>query len=658
MKARILLSMLTLLTLAACSDTGLFLAQPEEPASVQVSTIQPGIPLRAGDEVPVTITRDPIFTGDPETTDAVTVELLDHEGTVLAEQRFDSVDQAVTLPPIELPELPEGLYTLRTRYFDGDVVVTEDAVPFFLTEEEYRILGLTSYPASSSPGAEALLRVSLDVPPDADPFLVWHVNGEPALSGPLSESGPTVTITAPAGEGVFPVRVDLYPMLPDGVDLATVAAPASYSGELVVSDNPTLARTDLQPAASYFALYHFRGTRDDAGARAGWLPRRDFTAGAIGSPELVAPTDLFGYRLDGESALVTEGVVWPIHDGSLSPVSISFRVLAEALPERSRLLTLAPEGAELLALFLDDRGRLGLRVGESDAEAWSDLPMLEVGAAETVTVSIVPDGEATRVRFFADGRFISGAELDALPPLQGRRMVEATERWSMLEGTTTLGDESAGFVGVIDEFGVFFRDERNEPTTNTVLYLESMRARYGDRLVYAASFEDDRATGDLESEEEPQVGDGELRLAERSRVLFPPFRFEDEELVMSLELVVRGSGTIDLLESGNGDPLLTIDLTGPADVDVPRVVELLVVHEDGVLRIVERVVDAVAGDEPAADEESGADEPDELVLEVDDFEGVRVALGTEAQSTLRLQSILAYRDRPRVPSALFSPADE
>ena len=593
--------MLTLLFLWSCSESSLLLGEVDEPAQLELSTVPSGSILESGSDVNVRIQRDSVYTGDESTADVLVVELLDHLETLLAEQRFESVDQATSLPPVELPELAEGLYKLRLTYYDGEEIVAEETSYFFVAPGTYEIAGLSAYPASSYPEADGLLRVSLDIPAERDPFLVWRLNDQIIESGHLSQTGATIAVLAPASEGVFPVQVDLYPVWPEGLDPDEVEPATSYSAELFVSNAPSPARTDLLPEGSYFALYHLRGSLRDTGVRTSWFPSREFRAQTLGSPELAASSNIFGYRFDGASSLSVDGAVWPVFEGELSPVSVSFRLMPEELVRQVSLMRIELATTDLLTVRIDEGGRLGVTLPMLPDDVWTPLPVVAEGVAETVTVSIAPGAEQSTIGFFAGGQLFATETVGpiSIDQLDSPRLISGADRWAMIDGTTYLGALEDGFHGVIDEFGVFFRDEENQPTTNTSLFQQSMQAEYGNRLLYAASFEEEAEADAVLASERARIADGAVELPGGEQVVFPPFTFEEEELVVRLELELPVAAVLELREpleardAHTGSAGTQPHAAGPeayasielAPAEGEQTVELVLRHQDGVLTL-------------------------------------------------------------------------
>ena len=56
------------------------------------------------------------------------------------------------------------------------------------------------------------------------------------------------------------------------------------------------------------------------------------------------------------------------------------------------------------------------------------------------------------------------------------------------DGTTVIGGPN-GFSGVIDELGVYYRDDQGRPSADPAQYLRTAQRKYGRDLVLAYGFE-------------------------------------------------------------------------------------------------------------------------------------------------------------------------
>jgi hypothetical protein len=540
---RALFVIITLLAfLAACSESSLLLRGFDEQSEVRVSLQAPQSLVRAGDEIEISIVRETTYRADDGQADSVIIELLDYDDVILATQRYNSVEDASSLPAIPVPDLEPDLYRLVARYQNGDETISTTEVPLFLVRDTFRIRGLSSFPASSYPEADSLLSLSLDIPMGSDPFLVWYVNGERAAAGYLAETGTILAVAAPEIEGVFPVRVDLYPVWHADADPAELSAPVRFSSEIFVSQDPTVLPSDLGPDAQYFMLYHMRGTTRDSGRRSELFPQTDFDGERFGAVELSARDRFFGYAFDGRSGIAFPGYIWPVFDNEFSPMSISFRILPTAVGSQQTLLESEISGDGAIAVLISEDGRLGLQLGATGDPVWSELPVVLSDVIADLTISLIPDEDELIVHFYSDGLLISTARIPFIdrPPQSLAVSSQVDASWSMLRGETRLGANTDGYVGIIDEFGVFFMNEQGQPAADESIFLESVISRYGSSLIIAEDFVNPGWQRVVAAEGDVETGDAELILAGDASLTLPQFDLS------------RGPVQLDLRTSGDG----------------------------------------------------------------------------------------------------------
>lgn len=535
---RALIPVVVLLTfLAACSESSLLLGGLDDQTEVSVDLRAPGTLVAAGDEVAITIERNTTYRGDDGESDSVVIELLDYDDVVLATQRYNSVEDATTLPAVAIPDLEPDLYRLVARYFNGDEEVSLTELPLFLVRDAFRIRGVTSFPASSYPEADSLLSLSLDVPMGSDPYLVWYVNGEQAASGYLSNTGTTLAIAAPRLEGVFPVRVDLYPYWHSAAIADELTAPVRFTSEIFVSQDPSVLPSDLGPDEHYFMLYHMRGTTRESGRRNELFPQTDFDASRFGEVELAARDSFFGYEFDGRSGITVPGYLWPVYQEEFSPISVSFRLLPTALNGQQTLLESELEGLPPVGVIIGQDGRVGVRLSPQSEPLWSELPIVVPGAIADLTISLIPDAEEIVVHFYAGGLLVSSGRtvFSTAPPLSAAILSPRDDNWSMLRGETRLGASAGGYIGIVDEFGVFFMNERGDPAADDTLFLESIAERYGSSLILAEDFVTESWEDLIAADGPVESGDAELRLSGDATLSLPGFTVSRGPVRLELE---------------------------------------------------------------------------------------------------------------------------
>ena len=627
-----------LLFLYSCSDTSLFLGDYEEPPAVRVATVPSGTILMPGDDIPIRIERGAIA-GDETSPDTLVFELLDHDGVVLAEQTTESVDHAVELPSVELPDLPDGIYVVSSRYYDGDELVASDAVTFFICSAEIRISRVTAYPPSLYPGASGLLRVTTSAPPGFDPYLAWYVDGELMSAGFVSSGAAQLEVHSPDTQGIYPVRVELFPFWADDLDLLSLEPPVIYTTEIYVSDTPTLLRTDLTPEPRYLTLYHLSGDFRESGARAEWLPQEELVARPDGEVRLAVDDDIFGYLLDGNSGITIPGATIPSREGSLTPFSIALRIRPTELNGIQRLVSMITGDTERLSLLADPDGRIGVTLSGDGEILWSLVPVLSLDTTESVTVSLEPEEDGVNVTFFAGGQGISTQHYPLFDPdlLVAGDRITVPDEWDLLQGETRLGG-GGGFVGIVDEFGIYFRDDDNQPSAHSDVYASVMRARFGDRLIYAEGFETTDVPGELIVAGDVSVTRGQLVIEPGATVGFPDLRFRDEDLVVDAAMQVTGVGIVRFSRIDTGGEIARVPVT-EADARFARVI---LRFTQGGSRLV-----MTFGDEAT----------NIRLPEADNFVGLQLELiaPEDPATRLLLRDILAYSDRPRIPDTVLQP---
>lgn len=648
--------------LASCGDSAIFLSPSKEPAKVRVETITAGVMVAPGSEIPFQIARDPVFVGNPESADRLLVELLDAEGILLGEQSYESVDQAGELPPLVLPDLGEGLFVLRTSYLDGEELVEQEQIPFFITSSRFALLGLSSYPASFYPGSGGLLSLNVSMPVGSDPYLEWYLADSLIQAGRVSETGLELEVAAPARSGAYPVTVRLYPFPPvvsqEALPDLDVPAPLSYETQLVVSTEPVLLQSDLLPRRSYLVLHHFLGDLRDSGVRgelfgpvtgADGLPVAPASARAVGDPRLAFEADIFGYRLDGDDGFEMDGLILPVRNGALGPFSLTFRLRPDALPDRAWLLRVQMEDRQMLGLSVDGAGRILLQLG-ADTRISSPENMLAPGITSVLTVSLWAFAQETLVQLYVDGGVVyseviawSVASASLAAPL-----AESPEGWMALPGRGVLGGED-GFVGIIDEFGVYFRSESDEPSPDTEIFASAMQQMHGDKLVYAEGFEAATVPEEVTVDGTAEIRTGMLVLGSGSAVSFPAFGFSSEELYVTVILdALAGSTTRFYAEFGpgaGGDALRPAQLVGELIAETAdirsAVLQFSFTHSGPRLSISWPDGKRRELSLPSAAEFAG------LRLEVSGAE--------RSPAPVAIESVVAWRERPEIPASLLEP---
>ena len=561
MSRLIVLTVFTVL-LAACGESSLLTPELSEDERVDIQTVRDGALLAPDAAVSVSIAQSTPDGTAPEPLDYIDVVVTDVAGASVATNRItgellDSGD----IPPVVLPDLEPGRYLISlSAYRDGRVLATRERTLFVVSDPAaYAISGIAIYPPSLAPERRGVVQASVSSPAGARAWLRWRLEDEVIHEGYLSDGADQVTLQGPASSGAYSLSLDLFPL---GRPPAGYAGPAPVTQQtrLFVRTAGDSANRALGPRESYFALYHFDGSTEDSGVGGEVTGGRAIEAEPIGSAELRVSDRLFGYELDGDSGFEVSGLIVPFRGNALSPFSLNLRLRADELADEARILAMdASDSGFSLVLRVDEDGMPTLELGRGDAVAESSPrePLFAVGEPLDLSIAVIPGRQATRVRWYANGRYVSESRLALVFPAS-----EPAAEWNRRPGSTRLGG-SDGFVGIIDEFGVYFRDAAGEPAVYSDMYRDARRRELGSTLVYAEGFdsgalpENTSARGRVRSEQ------GVLILGEGARLTLPPLALDGDALVAEVESAnVAGDRPLTVRVAGEDGLMFSIDSTG------------------------------------------------------------------------------------------------
>lgn len=541
--------------LGSCSGEFSLLSTGLAEPQALIETIPNGRIVTPGATVPLAV-RIPVEMETAGTApDSMLVELRAADGTLIASTTLsEDVLLAEQIPPLALPRnLEDGLYTFVFKLYSGSSFVQEDSVTFFISQKTFSLGVIRSYLPSLYPGATGLLEAMLDdIPDSSDPFLVWKTGDKPFAYGPVSEGFSEVEWTAPETEGVYRVRLELYPVAPPDGKLYQFASPLSIDTSIVVTKKPPESANELSGGEQYAHLFHFRGDLRNEGAAAS-AETDPYTV--FGQPGFAKSADIFGYAFDGISGFSFPAPMFPVHDGALQPFTLELRLKALAqrtllssdvsgerrsgaeirpvlgkpvagfderpavsggaengsgsdrqearqpadsaasdrsgtrsdgqpeafAAERDILVSTAGEFAFRLLAASDGSPVLRLDSHSDAVRSALPLPVLAAGSpAVSLAVSVIPAGDALTVLWFVDGRSVRTDRFFGFDP----GPIPAG-------GTTWVGSDRHGtdFIGIVDELGLYTRDELGRPSPNTGLFRESRQRQYGRELVFAEGFD-------------------------------------------------------------------------------------------------------------------------------------------------------------------------
>lgn len=637
----------------SCSDGTYFLPDSARAEEVRLRTVDDGEFVISGDELSLEIEL-----GDESDFDGATVSVRTAEGSEVAFFEWIRDDfgaeRRVTIPT---DDLDPGLYTLDISVESGGRELLREERRAFVVGREFHLDGLRTYPARVHPAAVGVFQTSARGPEEA--WLQWSVDGEIVAAGPIGDGLEELEWHAPDREGVYRVKVELFPVPPPSGDRFDFPSGLAEGADVYVSRSLSNAAEDSRDRESYYSLYRLKGDLRDDGVRIDFDSSRHFDGRPFGETVFRVEGDMFGYQLDGSSGFESDGLGVPFVDSSLAPFSLSLALLPFGEQSaRTVYRTATADGSFEFRVETDNAGiprAMLRRNGEEDTTS-SAYPMLVPNEPSRISVSVSPGVEYTTVLWFVDGQLASIDQLDiGFPssplgdsPTSGARTRVVTEPGdvSVRDGVTTVGAETDGFSGLVGEVGVYFRDSQERLSTDDGLFRDAMESRFASRLAYAQGFEGLFLPEELETVGRVTVRTGELVLEPGSRVHFPAFLFEDEDLIVELELgdgASEAAGEFVFDESypeDDGHRLFTMisdgsALIGDATYDT--------FASDGVSTLLLRI----RHDDDRLIVRGGAGAEEEIPLGGSEFDGVTMTARHEEEREipLRVLSVLAHRDR-------------
>ncbi len=578
----LLISIITL-GMLACEAPMTFMSGGEEEEEITIESIQTGSFLSAEKTIPLSLSYDK----DRVVLKKVTVDLLAPDGTLVGTQILDAAELLKSeLPEIKLPDIDSGHYMIKYQGYDAEgEIAVEHVVEFFYVEETYSVTNITSFPPTITPGAEALLSGKFEYPVDSDPYVRWSMDDTILKKGLLSQGYDKLHWDAPEIEGVYSVKLEIFPCAPPTGGSFEFQSEEYMEAEIFVKEQQTSSSPDFEDE-NFYSLLHFQGSMEDTGAgpvKGGIEP--------IGNPTVDVRGNVFGYYCDGESGFAVEEVLLPFDETFFGPFTLSMKLYLDKQP-KNKVLFLTTDSAESFSFRLstDESGMVTAAVDydEKTIISRSDITLLSETAYQ-IGLSLFPDGNEVVFIWYADGNRIKTEKFD-LPAFPVTP-----------EGFSRIGGED-GFVGVIDEFSVFYRDNKGRENTDPGIFFRRAKEQYDGDLLYAEGFDGLYLPEDFETEESLSVSAGQLVIEPEGAVAIPEFVVGHEQISFELHF-----------SQAIGSNVQTLRIDSSYEEFIPISIGL-----DGTVM--------------SAEEESASFTPDNRTLLIDflhDENGMKVVIGTK-----------------------------
>ncbi len=345
-----------------------------------------GARLSAGHALEASVKSD----SDSRLAASLELHLTNADGIEAASIRFSTAGQAgsvaVTsitkdLPPFTLPDdLADGYYSLTSIIKDGaGATLSTSTIVVLVYDGRLEAPVLAAYPGGAVPGRVSMLRIGGTFPAGLDPWIRWIVDGSERDAGPLSERHDLFAWKAPEANGIYTVKVEVFPFRPP-VGMKT---PAVAKAEIRIPVSQAAPAKD-----EAWALFRLDGSLGDSGLRPAAEPIK-----VLGKPYLETYATGYGYVLGKGSGLASETPLVPLDDSAARALPFTASFTLAPLPGSGD----APASGRLLSL---DSPAGSLIMGLDDGK-----PYLALGAGQTLLADALidaRDGGLVRLAFSVD----------------------------------------------------------------------------------------------------------------------------------------------------------------------------------------------------------------------------------------------------------------
>ncbi|MGA2762093.1 MAG: hypothetical protein ABSG17_01890 [Spirochaetia bacterium] len=537
--------------MASCGDQSLFMPLNNTISDLQVNTVTDGQIITNGQGVPLTVAAQ----------DASKAKDLEMEVTLTSpsggsvyhnRQAVPALNEQLSVQP---PSLPPGQYRMDVVIYSSGEVAQKKSANFFVASGGWRVAGIKSYPPVIASSGKVLLKADLQYPDGADPWLRWSWKGKVIQKGSLSQGLGKILWTVPAVEGVYTIMLEMFPVAPSPDSDYSFSSSVSLSTDVYVSTGSKTGSGDLGSPDSYLTLLRLQATLDDSGGGARKAGKT--SASAIGSPELVSTENGFGYRLAGGAGFSLPWVTLPVDGGSLRPFTASFGITFDSFSAQNNLLVIATsDGSFTFTISVDGITHAPQAVfqaagGQPVTIPWSGAGLV-TGQRYLLSLSIIPQGQGITALWLVNGELQSSRTVTFAPPVIRQ------------DGTTTIGGPN-GFTGVLDEFGIYYRDEQGRASPDPAQYQRMAQLKYGQSLAFASGFEGIYVPTGMSTEGKAAMTAGTLTLSPDSALVLPDVKLGTGSASCTIDLSPDSSRIMVLRLQWGADSAGAVDVPQAAD---------------------------------------------------------------------------------------------
>jgi hypothetical protein len=443
--------------------------------------------------------------------------------------------------PVSLPDgLKPGPYAIKTGFYDKNALVFEKSLHIFVLSSAPSVESIQACPASASPGATVLLQAQIGFPDDGRPYLVWRYGSTVIGAGLLSEGLGQILWKCPEKEGVYGLKLFVYPFPPAAGQEFAFDSPVMGSAKVVTSLQPADLTDPFRDAQDFYSLMRFSGNFEDSGYR-----EKSAKPSFSGQARAAVLGVNYGYQFDSERVLSFNDYLLPIKDGRLGAFSLMGRFMA---PKKAAGVLFRSESNEPgfgLSLSLDEDGQYLLVLSNRNNKAVSASGIFADGKVHDLVVSLTPTEKGLSLQWFLDYK------------AQARDDLALSFSGLPSSGRAFFGGPGA-VQAVYDDFGVYASVRGADSSAFARVYQTLAAKTYRESLMLATGFEGSDLPEGMTAAGNATLDSGALFLGERSNLAIPLACAKGDNIQIDMQFR-SGSGKDYALTLGpNGSPAVRL----------------------------------------------------------------------------------------------------
>ena len=552
------LLVLFILSLYSCGDSSFLmtLSDSENAVTIRTSIFSGDILDPEGEEL-INISLD--YDETVVVPDSLEIAFLDDQGKEISEpQIIKGDDLNRPLPSLSLASPDEGQYSVRIRAFDIEsTLLKEEIVSFFYFSKALSIKGLSAYPNVFTTSSQGLIFPDVEGPDNS--WVRWSMDNEIIEEGFLGQYRDGFVWLAPDQEGVYGLRMEIFPFEPKGAINGTYkfSSPLRSDIEIFVTSKGTVDPGSLFPSASYSTLIHFNGIVEDQGTQVSEIS-------TIGSPKIKRVGDRLGFYLENGSGYKINQNILPLLDGNILPFSVTFSYFLFDSLKDANFLDVSSNGDNLFSIKTDEDGVL---VGElyQPGSNIKDISGILPEKYNEITLSLVPGLDNIIFQWYGDGILLSSNEFKYKPGTLDSNYI------------SVLGADNS-FEGLLDEFGIYNKDKDGNDNIDDNIFIRRINRKYNsDKIVKACGFDGLYYSDDNNPSLKVNMGSLYLEPGSVFQLLTPDSDFSNlyididfEEISDDtiLEIIFSGQDSEKKLLINLSDDLSSVDNIKEVEIDI------------------------------------------------------------------------------------------